>query len=200
MSVHLAIRLGLVTFGVLLTPAARTALGQDFSHGRRSESPYQPVTLYDRVVDSTRVSLLLGHTRKPFGLGSTVWAHATFTFQGRRAPSRPTSAVVILDSWTPARGGWAFAHPQSLQVRDGQGRLATIPASQYVKRKVHLFDTGRREVLSFRVAADTLATFSQQPALTLRAGRAVVPLTARGMEALRVLVGEMTSSPPTEPQ
>jgi len=197
MSVQLVIGLSLVTFGVLLAPAAPTALGQDFAHGRRSESQYQPVTLYDRVADSTRVSLLLGHTPKPFGLGSTVWAHATFAFKGRRPPPRPTSAVVILDSWTPARGGWAFAHPQALQVRDGQARLATIPASQYVKRKVQLFDTGRREVLSFRVAADTLATLSRQPALTLRAGRAVVPLTARGMEALRILVREMTS-PPTE--
>ena len=198
MSVHLAIGLTLVTFGVLV-PAAPTAVAQDFAHRRRSESQYQPVTLYDRVADSTHVSLLLGHSSKPFGLGSTVWAHATFAFKGRRPPPQSTSAVVILDSWTPSRGGWAFAHPQALQVRDGQVRLATIPASQYVKRKVHLFDAGRREVLSFRVAADTLATFSRQPALILRAGNAVVPLTARGMEALRVLVREMTS-PLTEPR
>jgi hypothetical protein len=199
MSVHLAIGLGLVTLGVLLAPAAPIALGQDFAHRRRSDSQYQPVSLYDRVADSTRVSLLLGHTAKPFGLGSTVWAHATFTFKGRRPPPRPGSAVVTFDSWTPGRGGWAFAHPQALQVRDGQARLATIPASQYIKRKTHLFDTGRREVLSFRVAADTLATFSRQPELILRAGRAVVPLTARGMEALRILVREMTS-PPVEPR
>ncbi|MEP7227153.1 MAG: hypothetical protein ABI785_07315 [Gemmatimonadales bacterium] len=176
----------------LAPPALPIVLAQDFRDHARAEGSYLVTRLYDRVTDSTRVSASLSSSARPFGLGSRVWLVASFTFPGRRLLVPPEFAVLSLESWTPARGGWAFAHPRELRVEAGKARIATIPAAGYVKRPVHLFDGGRREELSFRIKADELTTLVGEPELVLKAGGATVRLDGRRMTRLRALVKAMT--------
>jgi len=167
-------------------------LAQDFRNRVRAENSYAVSRLYDRVTDSTRVAAALSSSSRPFGLGSRVWVVAAFTFSGRQLRAPPAFVVLSLESWTPARGGWAFAHPRELRVEADKTRLATIPAAGYVKRPVYLLDRGRREELSFRIGTDDLATLAREPELVLKAGSATVRLDERRMARLRALVREMT--------
>lgn len=132
------------------------------------------------------------HVRADFGLDSMVWLLASFTFPGRRLLAPPVFAVPSLESWTPARGGWAFAHPRELRLEAGKTRLATIPAAGYVKGPVRLFDRGRREELSFRIEPEKFAALARQPEPMLKAGSATVRWDKRRMERVRALVREMT--------
>lgn len=186
----LAGSLGVV--GSLAPMAVPTVLAQDFRSRVRADNSYALSRLYDRVTDSTRVAAGLSSSARPFGLGSTVWLMAAFTFPGRQLQAPPAFVVLSLEGWTPARGGWAFAHPRALRVETGKTRLATIPAAGYVKRPVHLFDRGRREELSFCIEPEEFATLARQPELVMRAGSATVRLDRRRMERLRALVKEMT--------
>jgi hypothetical protein len=117
---------------------------------------------------------------------------AAFTFPGSQLQTPPAFVTLSLESWTPARGRWAFAHPRKLRVETGKTRLATIPAAGYVKRPVHLFDRWRREELSFRIAPEEFATLAREPELVMKAGSATVRLDKRRMERLRVLMRQMT--------
>lgn len=178
--------------GALVSRAVPAVLAQDLRNSVRTEDSYAVSRLYDRVTDSTRVAAALSSSSRPFGLGSSVWLVAAFTFPGRQLQAAPAFVVLSLESWTPARGGWAFGHPRELRVEAGKTRLATIPAAGYVKRPVRLFDRGRREELSFRIEPEEFATLARQPELLLRAGSATVRLDQRRVERLRALVREMT--------
>lgn len=175
-----------------LVPAVPAVQAQDFRNRGRVDNAHALSRIYDRVTDSTRVAAALSSSSRPFGLGSTVWLLAAFTYPGRQLQGRPAFVVLSLESWTPARGGWAFAHPRELRVQTGKTRLATIPAAGYVKRPVHLFDGGRREELSFRIEPEEFAALARQPELVMKAGSATVRLDKRRMERLRALVKEMT--------
>jgi hypothetical protein len=178
--------------GALLPRGVPAVLAQDFRNRVRADNSYVMTKLYDRVTDSTRVAASLSSSSRPFGLGSRVWLLASVTFPGRRLLAPPAFVVLSLESWTPSRGGWAFARPRELRVEAGKTRLATIPAAEYVKRPVHLFDRGRREELSFRIEPEEFAALARQPELVMKAGSATVRLDERRMERLRALVREMT--------
>ena len=172
--------------------AGPSVWAQDFHNRVRADNSFAVSRLYDRVTDSTRVAVALSSSARPFGLGSTVWLMAAFNYPGRQLQAPPPFVVLSLESWTPARGGWAFAHPHELRVQTGKTRLATIPAAGYVKRPVHLFDRGRGEELSFHIEPDELAALAGEPELVLKAGSATVRLDARRMARLRALVKQMT--------
>jgi hypothetical protein len=176
----------------LVPTAVPLVLAQEFRDRARAENSYAVSRLYDRVTDSTRVAAALSSSSRPFGLGSTAWLMAAFTFPGKQLQAPPAFVALWLESWTPARGGWAFAHPRELRVETGKTRLATIRAAGYVKRPVHLFDRGRQEELSFRIAPEEFATLAREPELVMKAGSATVRLDKRRMERLRALVKEMT--------
>lgn len=190
MTAAIAGSLGVV--GPLAPTAVPTVLAQDFRNRVRADNSYSLSRLYDRVADSTRVAAALNSSSRPFGLGSTAWLMAAFTFPGKQLQARPAFVELSLESWTPARGGWAFAHPRELRVETGKTRLATIRAAGYVKRPVHLFDRWRREELSFRISPEEFATLAGEPELVMKAGSATVRLDKRRMERLRALVREMT--------
>jgi hypothetical protein len=177
--------------GELTLPVA--VLAQEFRDRARANNPYMVTRLYDRVSDSTRVSASLSSSSRPFGLGSRVWLWASFTFPGRRLLAAPASAVLFIGSWTPARGGWAFAHPRELRVERGKTRLATIPAAGYLKQPVHWFDGGRREELFFSIRAAELTALAGESELVLKAGGATIRLDQRRMARLRALVKQMTN-------
>ena len=177
--------------GELVPPVVPTALAQDFRDHVRADHSDMVSRVYDRVTDSTLVAAALSSTSRPFGLGSTAWLLASFSFPGRRLLAPPAFAELSLESWTQSRGGWAFAHPRELRVEAGKTRLATIPASEYVKRPVYVFDRGRREELAFRIRAEQLAALAGQPELVLKAGGATIRLDTRRMAKLRAFVGEM---------
>lgn len=182
----------LAVVGPLAPTAMPTVLAQDFRDRVRADNSYALSRLYDRVTDSTRVAAALSSSSRSFGLGSTAWLMAAFTFPGKTLQTPPAFVALSLESWTPARGQWAFAHPRKFRVETGKTRLATIPAAGYVKRPVHLFDRWRREELSFRITPAELAALAREPELVMKAGSATVRLDKRRMARLRALVREMT--------
>jgi hypothetical protein len=193
MSPHIAIlATGLAALGALTPPATPSVLAQDFPAHPRGRASYQVTALYDRVTDSTRVMVSLPTRTRPFGLGSRVWLDAHFTFPGRRLLAAPEFVILTLESWTPSRGGWAFAHPAELRVVSKNGLRLEIAAAEYVKRPVHLFDSGRREALSFRIPVEAFVAMSEALGLSLRAGNARIRFDAQRMTPIRDLVRQMT--------
>lgn len=178
--------------GELTPPAIPAAFAQDFR--TRAQASYSVSRIYDRVTDSTRVSAALGSTSRPFRLGSRAWLSISFTVPGKQLQAAPAFVVLAVESWTPPRGGWAFARPRELKVEAGKTRLATIAAEEYVKGRVHLLDSGRREELSFRISAEELAVLAQEPELVWKAGSAVIRMDRERMARLRAVVTEMTGT------
>jgi hypothetical protein len=177
--------------GELAPVAVPAVLAQDFRDHVRADHSYILSRVYDRATDSTRIAASLSSGSRRFRLGSTAWLIASFSFPGRWLLAPPAFAELSLESWTPPRGGWAFAHPHELRVEARKTRLATIPASEYVKRRVHLLDRGRREELTFHIGVEQLAALAEQPELVLKAGSATIRLDALGMAKLRTFVAEM---------
>lgn len=192
MSFELAFAAGLIVALDLAPPAAPWLGAQQFRDRGRAPAASQMTSLYDRVTDSTRVTALLGASH-PFGLESRVWLDASFVYAGREPAVPPEAIVLSLESFTPSKGGWAFAHPQKLRVESGRELLLEVPAAAYLKRPVGLFDTGRREVLSFRIPVEELAAIARRPELDLKAGNARLRLSERRIEVLRALLARMTA-------
>lgn len=170
--------------------------GQADAQGRFTrprESFYSITRVHDRVTDSTRVTAVWQESSRRFGLKSRAWLDVSFAYAGRRMTAPPAVVILTLESFTPARGGWAFARPQKLRVRSGRSMKVDVPAAQYVKRPVSLFDTGRREMLSFRIPTDQFAAIVAQPELDLKAGNASFRLSGWKMDMLRDVVASMTA-------
>jgi hypothetical protein len=60
-----------------------------------------------------------------------------------------------------------------------------LPAAEYEKLRVGLFDAGRREMLSFRIRTGEFVAMAAEPELELRAGKARMRLRGRAMAMLR---------------
>lgn len=105
-----------------------------------------------------------------------------------------TAAVVHLavPAAAPARG-WAFAHRESLHIRSGDSLRVDLPPAGYLKRPVHLFDSGRQEALWFAVPSKDFMRFVGAPELVFSAGRARFRVRER-MEMFRELARRMTPS------
>jgi hypothetical protein len=126
-------------------------------------------------------------TSRRFGLGSRVAVDVSYSYPGRRLTTSPEWVLVTMESFTPARGGWAFARPRPLEVRSGGALKLQVPPAEYRKQPVRLFDAGRRESLSFRVPPAEFLTLASEPGLTLEVGGASIRLKGRPMETLRAL-------------
>lgn len=176
----------------LAVPAATTARAQSFRTDGASGAAQEASMIYDRLTDSTRVTVALKRSSRPFGLGSRVWLDASFTYAGTRLTVPPETVVLTLASFTPARGGWAFAHPQRLRIVSGESLELEIPAAGYDKLRVGLFDAGRREMLSFRIPTEQFVAMAAQSELELKAGKAKMRLREREMGMLRDVVRRLT--------
>jgi hypothetical protein len=176
----------------VVSPAAAVASAERFQVDRKSV--YEVTRTYDRLTDSTRVTVVLNGSSRPFGLGSRVWLDLSFAYRGVRLTAPPESVVLTLESLTPVRGGWAFAHPQKLRVRSEKKDKLEIPAAQYAKLRAGLFDRGRREVLSFRIPAEQFAALASEPEIEFKAGKASIRFRDRRMEMLREVIRRMTPS------
>jgi hypothetical protein len=187
MSLHFPIAWPVGTAAVLqlAVPAAAPARAQSFQGDRPSDAAYEVSTIHDRLTDSTRVSVALKGSSRPFGLGSRIWVDVSFTHSGPRLTVPPEAVVLTLESFTPARGGWAFAHPERLRVKSGESVRLELPAAEYEKLPVGLFDVGRREMLSFRIPTGQFVAMAAEPELELKAGNASMRLRGRAMEMLR---------------
>jgi hypothetical protein len=187
MSLHFPIAWSVGSAAVLqlAVPAAVPVRAQSFQADRASDAAYEVSTIYDRVTDSTRVSVALKGSSRPFGLGSRVWLDVSFTHSGPRLTVPPEAVVLTLESFTPARGGWAFAHPERLRVESGESVKLELPATEYEKLPVGLFDAGRREMLSFRIPTGQFVAMAAEPELELKAGDARMRLRGRAMDMLR---------------
>ena len=158
--------------------------------------PYQVLTTYDRLADSTRVTVVLEESSRPTGLGSRAWLDASFSYSGAQLTAPPEEIVLTLESFTPARGGWAFSRRQKLRVRSGKSLQLELPNIEYLRRPVGLFDSGRREALSFRIPAERFAALLSEPELEFKAGNAKIRFRQENMEMLREVVRRMTLSGP----
>lgn len=187
MSLHFPVAWSVGTAAMLqlAVPAAAPARAQSFRGDRASNAAYEVNTIYHRLTDSTRLTVGLKKSSRPFGLRSRVWLDVSFTHSGPRLMVPPESIVLTLVSFTPARGGWAFAHPQRLRVVSGESVKLEVPAAEYEKLRVGLFDAGRREMLSFRIPTEEFVAMAAEPELELKAGNARMRLRGRAMDMLR---------------
>ncbi len=192
MSPYLALSVGAAASMLQFTaPMTSPAAAQGFGPRLAAASGYRVAVVHDRLTDSTRVSASFTASSKPFGLDSRAWLDLSFNFAGTHLVIPPSFLVLTIESWTPARGGWAFAHPEWLQIQSGDSIRLELPAAGYLKRRVHLFDTGRREVLWFDVPSSDFTRLAGAPELNFRAGRARFTVRKR-MEMLREVLRRMT--------
>jgi hypothetical protein len=181
---------------LLMVPGATGAKAQSNRVPWAKPEPYQVLTTYDRLADSTRVTVVLEGGSRPTGLGSRAWLDASFSYSGAQLTAPPEEIVLTLESFTPARGGWAFSRRQKLRVRSGKSLQLEVPNIEYVRLPVGLFDSGRREALSFRIPAERLAALLTEPELEFKAGNAKIRFRQENMEMLREMVRRMTLSGP----
>ena len=193
MSYHLALSIGAAASILQLSVPASNVLvaAQGFGPRRTAANAYGVAVTHDRLTDSTRVSASLTASSKPFGLDSRAWLDLSFNFAGTRLVISPSFLVLTIESWTPSRGGWAFAHPESLQVQSGDSIRLEFPAAGYLKRRVHLFDAGRRDVLWFDIPSSDFMRLAEAPELIFTAGRARFRVRER-MEMLHEVLRRMT--------
>ncbi|MFL5495204.1 MAG: hypothetical protein ACJ8DC_12545 [Gemmatimonadales bacterium] len=192
MSPHLALSIGAAASMLqIAAPMRIVAAAQGFDRKKTAANAYQIAVVHDRVTDSSRVSASFTATSKPFGLDSRAWLDLSFAFPGARLVTPPPAVVLTIESWTPARGGWAFAHPERLRIESGDSIRLEFPAAGYLKRRVHLFDTGRREVLWFDIPSSDFTRLAGAPELIFRAGRARFRVRER-MEMLHEVLRRMT--------
>jgi hypothetical protein len=130
MSHHLALSIGAAASMLQLAfPTSSVLAVQGFGPRRMVANTYRVVVVHDRLTDTTRVSASFTASSKPFGLNSRAWLDLSFTFPGTRHVIPPSAVVLTIESWTPGRGGWAFAHPEWLRVESGDSIRLEIPAA-----------------------------------------------------------------------
>ena len=192
MSHHLARSVGAAASILQLTvPTINVTAAQGFGPRSAAASTYRVAVIHDRLTDSTRLNASFVTSSKPFGLGSRAWLDLSFSFAGVRLIAAPAFVVLAIESWTPGRGGWAFAHLQTLHIQSGDSIRLDVPPTGYMKRRVHLFDSGRQEVLWFDIPSAEFTRLAAAPELILRAGNAQIRLHQR-MEMLREVLRRMT--------
>lgn len=180
---------------LLVLPGATSAKAQGNRVRWAKPEPDQVLTTYDRLTDSTRVTVVLNGSSRPTGLGSRAWLDASFSYSGTELTAPPEEIVLTLESFTPARGGWAFSRRQKLRVRSGKSLQLEVSNIEYLRRPVGLFDSGRREELSFRIPAEKFAALVTEPELEFKAGNARIRFRQENMEMLRAVVRRMTLAP-----
>ena len=171
----------------LMGPPVPSLEAQRHREDQRSTEHHPLLELYDRVTDSSRVIATIATTSRRFGLGSQVAVDVSYAYQSRDLTVSPDWVIITMESFTPARGGWAFARPRPLKVRSGGALRLQVPPADYRKQPVRLFDAGRREVLSFRVSPAEFLTLVSETELSLEVGGASIRLRGRRMETLRAL-------------
>jgi hypothetical protein len=192
MSHHLARSVGAAASILQLAlPTISLTAAQGFGPRSAVAKTYRIAVVHDRLTDTTRVNASFAASSKPFGLESRAWLDLSFSFAGVRLIAAPAFVVLTIESWTPGRGGWAFAHPQSLHIESGDSIRLEVPAAGYMKRKVHLLDSGRREVLWFDIPSAEFARLAGAPELILSVGNAQIRVRQR-MEMLREVLRRMT--------
>lgn len=177
---------------ILLLLAPSTIQGQGHRSKRDERRGYQVTTIYDRQTDTTRVTYTVSGASRPFGLKSRVWIDLSFTYAGRRLTSFPHGVTVTLMSFTPSRGGWAFARTHALRIACADGEKVRVLPMRYERLPVRLFDSGRREVLSFHLPVRELLGLEGEELLDLKAGRATIRFRERRMAMLSDLIAQMT--------
>ncbi len=171
----------------LMSPQVAPLEAQRHRVDQRFAERYRVLELYDRVTDSSRVVATIAATSRRFGLGSRVAVDVSYSYPGRQLTTSPEWVIITMESFTPSRGGWAFARPRPLEVRSGGALKLQVPPAEYRKQRVRLFDAGRRESLSFRVPPAEFLTLAFETELSLEVGGASITLKGRRMETLRAL-------------
>lgn len=143
------------------------------------------ITMYDRVEDRTRVTITLVPASRSFGLGSRAGLYVSFSFPGRQLRRPPDSLVFTVESFTPARGGWAFKGSLRLRAEGSKDTRLEYPTAQYTRYPVGIFDSGRREELLFQVPAAEVPALANDDELTLKVGGWKACLTEEQLELLR---------------
>lgn len=177
----------------LAVPVTSLTAVQGFGPRSRIANTYQVTVIHDRLTDRSRVTAFFTGSSKAFGLDSRAWLGLSFSFPGIRVSAPPALLTLTIEAWTPARGGWAFGHPESLHVRSGDSLRLEFPPAGYVKRRVHILDSGRRDELWFDIPSRDFTRLARAPGLDFTAGRARFRVRER-IEMLREVLRRMTPS------
>ena len=189
---HIASFIGAAASILKLTvPVTCLTAVQGFAPRSRIANEYQIAVIHDRLTDSSRLTAFFTGSSKEFGLDSRAWLGLSFSFPGIQVSVPPAFLTLTIEAWTPARGGWAFAHPESLRVRSGDSLQVEFPPAGYVKRRVQMLDSGRREELWFHIPSRDFTRLARAPELDFTAGRARFRIRER-MEMLREVLRRMT--------
>jgi hypothetical protein len=192
MSHHFARSFGAaISILYMAAPHASVAALQGFHPRSTTANGYSIAAVHDRLTDSSRITASFTGSSKPFGLDSRAWLDLSFSFPWDSVATSPRFVVLTIESWTPARGGWAFAHPRPLEIRSGDSLRLEIPPAGYEKRPVHTFDSGRRELLWFDIDAADFRRIAGTPELVFTAGGARFRVYKR-MEMVREVLRRMT--------
>jgi hypothetical protein len=101
----------------------------------------------------------------------------------------PAGAAILL----PLRAEAELAAPAAMQLRilPGKTLKLELPAASET-RPVGLFDSERREMLSFRVPTEQFVAIAAEPELELKAGNARTRLRTQGMSMRRDVARRLT--------
>ena len=149
---------------------------------------YQLSSIYDRVTDRTRVTVVPRQKYRPSYNQPNVSFSVSVTYSGREPTPAPDSVVFEVAVFSPARGGWPLAHPERLKVTLNDTIHLEFPSADYRRMSVHLNDRGRNETLDFRIPTTDFLSLAASSRARLKIGRFTIKLDQPGLDGLRALV------------
>lgn len=162
----------------------------------RETRDYQMITVYDRVTNHTRVTVVPFQKSRRSPDRASVSFAVSITYQGRQLTMPPDSVEFIFTAFAPARSGWALAHPGPLKLTVDDSVQAEIQSSSYQRLAVALTARGRREMIAYRVAIPQLMALAAAPEGKLKVGRFTIKLDEYGREGLRALAARLVPAHP----
>lgn len=163
---------------------------------------YQLSSIYDRVGGRTRLSVVPMQKSQPslvpmqknqpsFDRPYLSFA-VSVTYPGRDLVVPPDSVVFEFTVFAPARLGWAFGHPEPLEITLDDSVHLEFPNTAYERMAVRFTDPGRSELMVFRVPIAAFLSLAASSKAKLRVGHFTVKLDAHSIEGLQALADRLT--------
>ena len=153
----------------------------------RGVHEYQLSSIYDRVADRTRVTVVPSqHYQLTFGKPTMSFA-ASIGYPGHGAVTSQDSVELEFITFTPARSGWGLAHAQPLRITLDDSVHMALPAAGYQRMSVRLLDRGRREIVRFWMPTAEFRRLAASARAKLKVGRFTIKLKQQDLEGLLAL-------------
>ena len=154
----------------------------------RGGHQYVLSAIYDRVLRRTRVTVVpmpVTHLSVDQPMMSPA---ATIEYPGQEPVEPPHTVELELTAFSPARSGWALAHPQSLEILLEDSIRSVYPAVDYERLPVGLRDPGRRETVRYRIPTADFLKVVTASRVRFKVGRMTTRLDDRGILGFRALI------------